>query len=104
MNFFILLVYVVSSGPKKPVHQYSLARDNKKCEDGIEKSVPRITDWHHDACQVTTISDQEERFFLSHPHTNNRYFFLLTIQYCYSEKGFHKFLNTLRRDISRLHR
>ena len=30
------------------------------CEGGIEKSVPRITDWHHEACQGTD-------FFL-YPH------------------------------------
>ena len=23
-----------------------------ECEGGIEKSVPRITDWHHEACKV----------------------------------------------------
>ena len=30
---------------------------------GIEKSVPRITDWHHEACLVMTIGDHEGRFF-----------------------------------------
>ena len=24
---------------------------NHECEGGIEKSVPRITDWHHEACR-----------------------------------------------------
>ena len=28
-----------------------------KCE--IEKSVPRITDWHHEACRGMTIVDAE---------------------------------------------
>ena len=27
---------------------------NHECEDGIEKSVPRITVWHHEACRVMT--------------------------------------------------
>ena len=30
-----------------------------ECEGGIEKSVPRITDWHNEACQVMTNSDRE---------------------------------------------
>ena len=29
----------------------------------IEKSIPRITDWHYEAC--------EGQFFLSHPHMKN---------------------------------
>ena len=50
------------------------------CEGGIEKSVPRITDWHHEACRVMTNGDPEGRIFLSYsyPHTNNGFFFLLT--------------------------
>ena len=50
-------------------------------EGGIEKSVPRITDWHHEACRVMTISDCEGRIFLSHPHIHDRYFFLLTTKH-----------------------
>ena len=46
------------------------------CNGGIEKSVPRITDWHHEACRVMTNGDPEGRIFLSHPHTNNGFFFL----------------------------
>ena len=34
-------------------------------------------DWHHKACRVMTNSDREGRIFLSHPHTNNGFFFLL---------------------------
>ena len=49
-----------------------------ECEDGIEKSVPRITDWHHEACRVMTNGDHEGQNFLYHPHTNNGFFFLLT--------------------------
>ena len=36
-----------------------------KCEGGIEKSVPRITDWHHEACRVMTNIDREGLFFYS---------------------------------------
>ena len=41
------------------------------CEGGIEKSVSRITDWHHETCQVMKIGDHEGRIFLYHPHTYN---------------------------------
>ena len=53
-------------------------RIHHECEGGIEKCVPRITNWHHEACRVITIGDREGRIFLSHPHTNNGAFFLLT--------------------------
>ena len=49
-----------------------------ECEDGIEKSVPRITDWNYEACRVMTKGDHKGRIFLSHPHMNNGFFFLLT--------------------------
>ena len=49
-----------------------------ECEGGIEKSVPRITDWHHEACRVMTNGDPKEQIFLSYPHMNNGFFFLLT--------------------------
>ena len=45
-----------------------------ECEGRIEKSVPRITDWHHMACQVMTNGDREGRILLSHPHTKNGFF------------------------------
>ena len=32
----------------------------------------------HEACRVMTNGDREEQIFLSHPHTNNGFFFLLT--------------------------
>ena len=50
-------------------------------EGRIEKSVPRITDWHHEACGVMTNGDHKGQIFLSHLHTNNRFFFLLTTYY-----------------------
>ena len=54
-------------------------RIHHECEVGIKKSVPRITIWHHEACRVMTNGDLEGRNFLSHVHTNNGFFFLLTI-------------------------
>ena len=32
-----------------------------ECEDGIEKSVPRITNLHHEACRVMTNGIREGR-------------------------------------------
>ena len=49
-----------------------------ECGDGIEKSIPRITDWLHEACRMVANGDHEGRIFLSHPPTNNGFFFLLT--------------------------
>ena len=37
-------------------------------ESRIEKSVPRIAVWHHEACRVMTNGDLEGRIFLSYPH------------------------------------
>ena len=51
------------------------------CEGGIDKSDPRITDWHHEACRVMADGDHEGRIFLSLPHTNNGFFFLLTTHF-----------------------
>ena len=50
-------------------------------EGRIEKSVPRITDWHHEACQVMTNGDREGQIFLSHWYKNNGFFFLLNAKY-----------------------
>ena len=36
-----------------------------ECEGRIEKSVPRITVWHHEACRVNTNGDPRAGFF--HP-------------------------------------
>ena len=44
---------------------------------GIEKSIPRIPVWHHKACRVMTKGDPEGQIFLSYPHRNNGFFFLL---------------------------
>ena len=40
----------------------------------MEKPVPWITDWHHEACRVLTNGDLKGRGFLSHPHTIMNYF------------------------------
>ena len=55
---------------------FTCIRIHHECEGGMEKSVPRITDWYHKACRVMTIGDREGQIFLSHPHTNNGFFFL----------------------------
>ena len=47
-------------------------------ESSIEKFVPRVAVWHHEACRVMTNGDPEGRIFLSYPHTNNEFIFLLT--------------------------
>ena len=52
-----------------------------ECEGRIEKSIPRIAVWHHEACRVMTNGDPEGRIFLSYSHTKNGLFFLLTIRY-----------------------
>ena len=58
-----------------------ITRIYHECEDGIEKTVSNIIDWHQEACQEMTNGDREERIFLSHPHKNNGLFFLLTTKY-----------------------
>ena len=60
--------------------KHQLLRDiriHHECEGRIEKSIPRITIWHHEACQVMANGDAEGRILLSYPHTNNGFFFLL---------------------------
>ena len=44
-----------------------------ECEGRIEKSVPRMTVWHHAASPGMTNADHEGRIFLSYPHTNNNF-------------------------------
>ena len=52
----------------------------------IEKSVPRTAVWHHEACRVMTNGDTEGQIFLSYPHTNNGFFFLLTTVFLFKNK------------------
>ena len=51
-----------------------IIRTHHVCEGRIGKSVPKIGDWHHEACRVMTNDDPEERIFLFRPHTNNGFF------------------------------
>ena len=71
------------------VHEYCYAihesptglkniRVSLECKGVIEKSVLRITVWHHEACRVMTNGDREGQIFLSNPHMNNGFFFLHT--------------------------
>ena len=74
-----------------------------ECEGRIEKSVPWITVWYHEACRVMTKVDREGPNFLFYPHTNIGFiflsttFFLLFIYlFIYFKIIFQKSLNTLR--------
>ena len=47
---------------------------NHDCEGGIEKSVTRITVWHHEDCQLMTNGVLEGQIFLSNPDKNNVFY------------------------------
>ena len=74
-----------------------------ECEGEIEISVLMIAFWHFEACQVMTNYDPEGWIFLSHPPTNNEYFFLFTIDFLNFRLriSFQKSLNRLRCTITR---
>ena len=55
---------------------YFILRIYHECEGRIEKSVPRFTDWHHEACRVNTNGDPKGQIFLSYPRANNDFFFI----------------------------
>ena len=57
-----------------------------ECDGRIDKSVPRITVLHQEACGVMTNGDPEEQIFLSYPHMNNGFLFLLTTVFLYKNK------------------
>ena len=78
---------------------YEIIRIYHECEDGIEKSVPRITDWYDEACHLMTTGDREGPIFLSHPHKNNGFFFLLTSILEKLGKDIQKILNMLRCEL-----
>ena len=58
-------------------------RIDHECEGRIEKSIPKIAVWHHEACQVMTNGDPEGQIFLSYPLRNNGFIFLLTTVFIY---------------------
>ena len=64
----------------------AIIRIYNECEGRIEKSVPRLANWHHEACRVMTNDDPEGPIFLSYPHTNNGFFFLLTTIFLFKNK------------------
>ena len=47
-----------------------IIRIHHECEVGIDKSVPRITNWNHEACQVMANGDAEVQQF-SIPFSHN---------------------------------
>ena len=59
----------------QPDRACKIKRIYHECEGRIEKPVPRIAVWHHEACRVMTNNDLEGQIF----HTNNGFFFLLTL-------------------------
>ena len=54
-----------------------------RLECRIEKSVPRITVWHHEACRVVTNGDPEGRIFISLPHTNYGFIFCSPLNFAF---------------------
>ena len=83
---------------------FEIIRIHHEYQGGIGKSVPRITDWHHEDCRVMTIGGREcfgffysilsrimDSFSCSTLHTS---FILEKL-----EQDFQKILNTLRCDI-----
>ena len=103
-NFFLLLLsspmflrrlYYKQHGPRSDCPAFSVYfHDNiriyHECAGRIEKSVPRIAVWHHEACRVMTNGDPKGQIFLSYSLTNNGFFFLLTTVF------FQKSLNRIR--------
>ena len=59
----VLIVFLSLVSAPSPLAK--LYKNYHECEGGIEKSVPRITDWHHEACRMMTNGDHEGRIFLS---------------------------------------
>ena len=73
-----LTIFLMNIHAKLHPLRKNIIRIYHEFEGGIEKSVPRITDWHHEVCRMMTNGDSEGWIFLSHPHMN----FLLTTTYC----------------------
>ena len=103
LNNIVTCLVILLSYKYQPLRSW-IIRIHHVCEGGIEKSVPRITDWHQVASWVMTTGDRKGRVFLSRPHTNNGFVFCLplnTSSYIGKkrEKGFQEILNTLRCDM-----
>ena len=77
-NLYFTPCYAGCSTVVSRSEQVCVIRIYHECEGRIEKSAPRIAVWHHEACRVMSNCDPEGRIFLSYPHTNNGFFFLLT--------------------------
>ena len=47
----------------------NIIRNYHECEGGNATSIPRITVWHHEACQIMTKGYHEENGFVKPIHT-----------------------------------
>ena len=70
--------FPTKQGATQLAELHCMCGSRNKLEGRIEKSVPRIAVWHHEACWLMTNGDPEGLIFLSYPHTSNGFFFLLT--------------------------
>ena len=70
-KFSYIYNVLVSNTLNGPVHE--IIRIHNDCD----KSVPKFTNCHHEACRVDTIGDHEGRIILSHPHANNEFVFIV---------------------------
>ena len=83
------------------IHFGNLIRIYHEYEGRIEKSVPRIAVWHHEACRVMINDDPEGQILLSYPHMNNGFFLLqTTVVVFYFKITLENSLNTLRCNLT----
>ena len=71
-----MMICVVSYYQAKSIKTIRIYHES---EGRIEKIVPRIAVWHYEACREFTNVAPNVRIFLSYPHRNNGFVFLLTI-------------------------
>ena len=85
IDILIMSILIVSSWWEFDQCYHATAYSHYKYPSWVQgwyrKIRPKDHNWHHEVCRVMTIGDREGRFFLSHPHTNNGFFFLLTTKY-----------------------
>ena len=74
ISLFKILYHMTSRPVVDLITPCNNIRIDHECEGRIEKSVPRIAVWHHEACRLMTNGDPEGRTILSYPHTNNDFF------------------------------